>query len=71
MVDICDDDKHVKRYNSDDGIVKKLFPSLLRIFQRDQTCRHDNMKGISISNYKQYIINLNNYLKDDLLNALN
>ena len=71
MVDICDDDKHVKRYNSDHGIVKKLFPSLLRIFQRDQTCRHDNIKGISISNYKQYIINLNNYLKDDLLNALN
>ena len=28
-------------------------------------------KGIHIVNYKQFIRNLNNYLKDDLPNALN
>ena len=51
-VGICKDDKNVKRIKSD--------PSLARLFQRDQTCRHGNRKGI----------NLNNYLKDDLPNAL-
>ena len=70
-VDICEDDKNVKRFKSDDGIVGKLFPSLPRLFQRDQQCRHVNKKGINISNYKQFIINLNNYLKDDLPNELN
>ena len=70
-VDICEDDKNVKRFKSDDGIVGKLFPSLPKLFQRHQTCRHVNRKGISILNYKQFIINLNNYLKDDLPNALN
>ena len=65
-VDICKDDKNVKRWKSDDGIVVKLFPSLLRLFQRDHTCRHDNRKRISILNYKQFIIGLNNYMKDDL-----
>ena len=61
----------MKRFKSDDGIVGKLFPSLPRLFQRDQTWRHVNRKGISILNYKQSIINLNNYMKDDLPNALN
>ena len=70
-VDICDDDKNVKRFKSDDGIVGKLFPSLHRLFERDQICRHVNGKGINILNYKQFITNLNNYLKDDLPNALN
>ena len=70
-VDICEDDKNVKRLKSDDGIVGKLFPGLPRLLQRDQTCRHDNRKGISILNHKEFIINLNNYLKDDLPNALN
>ena len=49
-VDICEDDKNVKRFKSDDGIVGKLFPSLPRLFQRDQICRHDNRKGTSILN---------------------
>ena len=51
-LDIYEDDQNVKRFKSDDGIIGKLFLSLprLRLFQRDQTCRHDNMKGISISN---------------------
>ena len=31
-VDICEDDKNVKRLKSDDGIVGKLFPSLPRLF---------------------------------------
>ena len=70
-VDICEDDKNVKRFKSYDGIVGKLFPSLPRLFQRDQTCRHGNRKGIFILNYKQFIINRNNYLKDDLPNTLN
>ena len=70
-VDICDDDKNVKRFKSDGGIVGKLFPSLRRLFERDQICRHVNGKGINILNYKQFITNLNNYLKDDLPNALN
>ena len=69
-VDICENDKNVKRFKSDDGIVGDLFPSLPRVFQRDQTCRHNNRKGISVLNYKQFIINLNNYLKNDLSNAL-
>ena len=61
----------MKRFKSDDGIVGKLFPSLPRLFQQDQTWRHVNRKGISILDYKQFIINLNNYPKDDLPNALN
>ena len=65
-VDICEDDKNVKRFKSDDGIVGKLFPSLPRLFQRDQTCRHVNMKGTNILDYKQFITNLNNYLKENL-----
>ena len=47
-----EDDKNAKRFKSDDSIVGKLFPSRPRLFQRDQTCSHDNMKGISILNYK-------------------
>ena len=70
-LDICEDDRNVKRFKSDDGIVGTLFPSLPRLFQSDQTCRYDKRKGISILNFKQFIINLNNYLKDDLPNALN
>ena len=70
-MDICEDDKNLKRFKSDDGIVGKLFPNLTRLFQTYQTCRRDNSKGISILNHKQFIINLNNYLKDDLRNALN
>ena len=61
----------MKSFKSDDGIVRKLFSSLPRLFQRDQTYRHDNSKGISILSYKQFILNLNNYLKDDLPNSLN
>ena len=70
-MDICEDDKNVKRFKSDDGIVGKSFPSLHRLFQRDQTCRHNSRKGISILNYNQFVMNLNNYLKDNLANALN
>ena len=70
-MDICEDDKNVKRFKSDDGIVGKLFPSLHRLFQRDQTCRYNSRKGISILNYNQFVMNLNNYLKDNLTNALN
>ena len=70
-VDICEDDKNVKRFKSDDVIVGKLFASLPRLFQRDQTCRDVNRKGINILNYKQFITNLNNYLKNHLPNALN
>ena len=47
-VDICEDDKNVKKFKSDDGIVGKLFPSLPRLTQRDQTCRHLNRKGVNI-----------------------
>ena len=61
----------MKRFKSDEGIVRKLFSSLPRLFQSDQTCRHANRKEINILNYKQFITNLNNYLKDDLPNALN
>ena len=70
-VDICEDDKNVKRFKIDDGIVGKLFPSLTRLFQRDQKFRHVHRKGINILNFKQFIANLNDYLKDDLPNALN
>ena len=58
----------MKRFKSNDGNVGKLFSSLHTLLR---TCRHDNTKGISILNYKQFIINLNNHLKDDLPNALN
>ena len=61
----------MERFKSDDGIVGKLFPSPSRLFKRDQTSRHVNRKGMYIVNYKQFITNLNNYLKDDLPNALN
>ena len=47
-MNICEDDKNVKRFKRDYGIVGKLFPSLPRLFQRDQTCRRDNKKGISM-----------------------
>ena len=70
-VDIYDDDNNVKKFKSDDGIAGKLFPSLPRLFQMDQTCRNLNRKGINILNYKQFITSINNYLKDDLPNALN
>ena len=33
---ICEDDENVKSFKSDDGIVRKLFSSLPRLFQRDQ-----------------------------------
>ena len=46
MVDICEDDKNVKRFKNDDGVVEKLLPSLLRLFQKDQTCRHEKRKRI-------------------------
>ena len=32
-VDICEDDKNVKRFESDDSIVGKLFPTLLDYFK--------------------------------------
>ena len=70
-LDVCEDHKNVKRFKSDGGIVGKLFPSLPTLFQREQTWRHVNRKGTSTVNYKQFIINLNIYLKDDLPNALN
>ena len=34
------------------------------IDQKDQTFRHGNRKGMSNLNYEQFIINLNNYLRD-------
>ena len=70
-VDTCGDDRNVKRFKSDDGIVGKLLSSLPRLFQRDQTWRNVNRKGISILDYMQFIINVNNYLKHDLPNAFN
>ena len=63
-IDIFEDDKMT--FKSDDGIVVKLFPSLPILFQRDQTSRYGSKKGISILSCKQFIINLHNYLKDDL-----
>ena len=69
-VDIYEDDKNVKRFQSDDGMVGRFFPRLPRLFQRYQTYRHVNRKEINILNYKEFITNLNNYLKDDLPNAL-
>ena len=65
------DDKNMKKFKSDDGIVGQLFPSLPRLFQRDQTWGQVNTKGTSVLNYKQFIINLNNFMKDDLPNVLN
>ena len=47
-VDICEDNKNMKRFKSDYGIVGTLFTSLPRLFQRDQTRRHANRKRISI-----------------------
>ena len=70
-LDICEDDKDLKRIKSDNSAVWKLFPCLPRLFQRDQICIHSNTKGISILNHKQFIINLYNYLKDHLPNVLN
>ena len=70
-VNICEDDNNVKKFKSDYGIAGKLFPRLPRLFQMDQTWRHVSRRGMSILNYKQLTDNLNNYLKDDLPNALN
>ena len=70
-MDICEVIKNVKKFEGDEGIVGKLFPTLPRLFQRGKTCRHVSSKGLNILNYKQLITNLNNYLKDDLPNALN
>ena len=69
-VDICEDNKNVKRFQSDDGMVGRFFPRLPRLFQRYRIYRHVNRKEINILNYKEFITNLNNYLKDDLPNAL-
>ena len=35
-VDICEDDKNVDRFKSDDGIVGMLFTSLPRLFKRNK-----------------------------------
>ena len=42
-VDICKNDKNVK-----ESFVGKFFPSLPRLFQRNQIFSHDNRKGIFI-----------------------
>ena len=42
----------MKSFKSDNGVVGKLFPSLFRLFQWDQTCRYDKRKGISILDNK-------------------
>ena len=34
-VGVCEDNKNVKWFIKDDGILEKLFPSLSRLFQRD------------------------------------
>ena len=60
----------MKRFKKDYGTVRKIFPSTPRLFQREQICRHGNRKGRPISSYKQFIKNLNNYLKNDLPNPL-
>ena len=39
-VDVCEDDKNVKRLKSDNGTVGKLLSSLPRLFQRDQQERN-------------------------------
>ena len=52
-------------------VLGKLCPNLPRLFQRNQTWSQVNRKETSIINYKQFIINLNNYLRDDLPEALN
>ena len=52
-------------------VLRKLCPNLPRLFQRNQTWSQVNRKETSIINYKQFIINLNNYLRDDLPEALN
>ena len=49
-VDICENDKSMKMFKSDDDIIRKLFPSLVRLFQRDQICGHGNRKEITILN---------------------
>ena len=54
-VDIYKDNENVKRFKSDDAIVRELFPSLPRLFQKDQTCRYVNRKGIPMLNFKQFI----------------
>ena len=38
----------MKGFKSDNDIVEKLFPSLPRLFQRNQTCKRDNRQGISV-----------------------
>lgn len=52
-VGICGDYKNAKRFKSDDDIIGKLFPSLPKLFQQDQTCRRGSMKGLPFLNYKQ------------------
>ena len=47
---------------SDNDIVNNLFPSLPRLFQGDQICRHDNKIGIYILNYEQ-LPNASIYIK--------
>ena len=45
MVDTCEDDKNVKRFKSRDSIAGKLFPSLLRLFERDKNVDMITGKG--------------------------
>ena len=52
-------------------VLGKLCPSLPTLFQRNQTWSQVSRKETSIINYKQFIIALNNYLRDDLPEALN
>ena len=70
-VDICEDDKNVDRFKSDDGIVGMLFTSLPRLLKRSKHVDMSAGKWFLFSINKQFVVNLNKYLKDNLPNAIN
>ena len=65
---ILGDLKNVKRFKNDMILWGSYFLTYLDYFKGT---KHDNRKRISFLNYTQFTIDLNNYLKDDLPNALN
>ena len=70
-VDIYNENNQCTRFDNDDDLVGRLFPSLPRQFQRDQTYRHANRDGQPQFSYETFIRNLHQHILTDLRNASN
>ena len=70
-VDIYNEDNHCSRFDNDDDLVGRLFPSLPRYYHRDLRYRHTNRTGQVHFNYETFIDKLHHFITTDLPNASN